>query len=95
MDEPRLADARLADQGDDLAVAAAGPFGRALERGKLRLASHETGQTARRRGLEPPTRRLGSAQLIGLDRLGDAADRGRAERLDLHEAPGKVQLWWP
>ena len=51
-DQPRLADARLADQRHDLAVAAARPAERPAERLQLGVPAHEPGQPARGRRLE-------------------------------------------
>ena len=82
-EEARLADARLADDGRELASAAAGKLEGVAEQVQLRIAADEARETAGGRGLQSRAHGCGPDDLVDLDR-GGALDRHRAERRDLH-----------
>ena len=80
-DEPRLADARLADDRDHLAVARGRAPERLAELLQLGVAPDEAGQPARGRRVEPRARRPGAGQLVDLDRRLEPLDRHRPSGL--------------
>ena len=91
VEQARLADTGLADHGDDLAVAAAGPVERPPQGLDFGLAPDEPAEPARQGGLEarPHGRRAG--QLEDLDGRLQPLDRDRTEPVHLNEPLGELQ----
>ena len=75
----RLADARLAGDQDDLALARPGPALPLQQIGALGLAPDEGGESRRMRSLEPALALGDAERRPGLDRLGEPLDRVPAE----------------
>ena len=90
-DEAGLPDARLPDEGDDLAV----PGGRALKRLAqllhLAVPADERGQPPGGRRLQPRPNRSRSGHLVDLDGRAQALDRHRAERCHSDVALGQSE----
>ena len=82
-DQPRLADARLADQRRDLPVTGPARSSARVERGHLGIPADEAGQTPRGRHLEARPGVPAPSSSNDLDRLGQPLDRDRPERADL------------
>ncbi len=79
-EQPRLADARLADEEDDLALAGAGPLEGVEELAQLALAPHEGGEPAVGLDLQPRARLARAHDLPRGHRLGLALELELAER---------------
>jgi hypothetical protein len=69
VEQPRLAHAGLADQGDDLALAGRGQLARPLEGRQLALAADEGREAPAGRRLEARARRTDARQIERLDWL--------------------------
>ena len=83
-EQPRLAGARLRHRRDDLPMPGlARLLGGMLHRIHLALASDELRQPAPRRALQARAQRPEARHLENIDRLGDAFDPGRPQRLEL------------
>ena len=92
-EETGLAHSRLADGGDDLAVADASPLQRPAKDVKLGFASHEASEAASSSGFEPAVQRTDPEEFENLHRVRESPYRHRAERVDLNKAldqPGGV-----
>ena len=79
--EPALAQTRLAHHRDDLAVTGRRSLPGAEQRVELRLAADETGEAPLGQGFEPALPLTGGDGLVGNDRLRLALQRERANRL--------------
>ena len=88
IEQARLADARLADDGHHLAVAGSRSLQRLAKLLDLSVAPDEAREAARGRGLQPRARRSRAGNLIDLHRLAQSLHVDRAERLHLHVAFG-------
>ncbi len=80
-DEPRLADARLADEHHDLAVSAPGLLHGRGEVAQLRIPSDEAAQAPGGRQLEPRADRTRCLELVDFHRGCESLDRDRTEGL--------------
>ena len=80
-EQARLAGARLCHRGDDLAVTGLGLVGGGLHRIHLALAADELRKPTPGRSLQSGSQRSQPGHLIDVDRLADALDLGRSERL--------------
>ena len=80
-EEPRLADAGLADDGHDLAVPGAGPLQGLAELLQLRVAPDEAGEAPGGGRLQPRAHGPGADDLEDLERGVQPLDRPRPERL--------------
>src|SRR5262249_36548583 len=89
-DETGLADAWLANQRDDLAVAGVGARQSLADGFDLGVAADEAREPARRRRLQARAREPG-AYHEHLDRLAEPLHGDRAERLDLDVALGEAE----
>jgi hypothetical protein len=91
-DQPGLADAGLADNGDDLAMPGAGPLEGDAQLVQLPVASNEAGQPAGRGDLQTRPRRGETGELEHFHGLAEPLDGHGAERfhpdVPLHEAEG-------
>ena len=81
--EPRLPDARLADDRDDLAAAHAGLLQRPAQLVQLVAAPHEPRQAPGGRGLKARADRARPHHFVHLDRAVEPLDLSRAQRLHL------------
>jgi hypothetical protein len=90
-DEPGLADAGLARDGDHLPVAAGDRVQRPAELLQLAPAPDEPGQSAGRRRVEARPQRPGPDQLVHVDRLAEPLHAHRPQRLHLDVALGEAQ----
>src|SRR5208282_6936476 len=79
-EQARFADPGLADGGDHLSPPALRVFERALHLRQFGLASHELGEPAPRRRLQPRTQLAEPRHVVHVDRLADAFNPGCAER---------------
>ena len=77
-----LAGTRRGDDADDLAVTGARLLQCGVEGLHVGVAADEARESARARDLEPRAQRAQSRHLVNVDRLADAFDPGRAERLE-------------
>src|SRR5687767_4799712 len=89
--QARLADARLADDGQDLTAPLASLFERAAELLELRVATHEERKAASGSQLEPRPYGADTREFMDLDRVGHALDRDRPAGCDLNVAFGELQ----
>ncbi len=91
VEQPRFADAGLADDGHHLSP----PMRRLVQRQAqpldLGLAADELSEPARHGHLEARTGGAGADDLVDLHRFGQSLDRRQAERLDLDAALGAAQ----
>ena len=83
VEQARFAGACLRHRGDDLPAPGPRLLGRALERVHLGIPPHELRQSAAGRALQPRPQRPESCHLINADRLAQAFDPGRTQRLEL------------
>jgi hypothetical protein len=90
-EEAGLADAGLADDADELAVAGVGPLEGVGEAVQLGRAADEPGEAPGRRGLQAGARGAGADDLVDLDWLGETLHGHGAQRLDLDEAFGQTR----
>ena len=90
VEQPRLADARIADQGDDLALPGRGQLVRPIERRQLVPAADEGREAAAGRCLEARARRTDAHQIERLDRLRQALHRHLPQRPQVDEAFGEA-----
>ena len=90
-DQPRLADAGLADHRHELAVALARSLQRLAQHLDFRVATHEAREPTRRRGLQPTPHRAHAGQLEDLDWRREPLYRHGTARGDLDEAFGQGQ----
>ncbi len=81
--EARLPNARLADDGHDLALTASGASERQAQLLQLRLAPDEARETPRGRRSKPRPLRSGPHYLVDLNGRFEALHGHRPERLDL------------
>ena len=89
MIEARLADARLADDGNDLAAALTRAGQRLADARDLRLAADEPRESGGTAGLQPRPCPKSARQFEHRDRLGQALDRDVAQRLEGQPAFGQ------
>src|SRR4051812_20520781 len=87
--KPRLADAGLADDGDDLAAALTGGGQRLVDACDLRLSADETCEGRGTAGLQAGACPERARQFEHRDRLGQALDRHVAQRLEGKPAFGQ------
>ena len=90
VEQPRLADARIADEGDDLAVAGSGQLTRPIERRQFARPADERRQATDGGGLEPGARCPDPLQIEGLDGLRQALDRHPPQAPQFDEALGEA-----
>jgi hypothetical protein len=90
-EQARLADAGLADDGHELAPAAAGALEGVAELVQLRVTTDVARETAGGRGLQPRANGGGSDELVDLERHGEPLDHHGAEWRDLHVPLGEAQ----
>jgi hypothetical protein len=86
VDQPRLPDARLADQRDHAAASGARRRERAVHRHELVAPSGEPREAAVRRPLEARAQRTGAEELVETHRTADAPDLRRPEIAEREEA---------
>src|SRR5207253_11173230 len=87
-DQPRLADSGFPKDGDDLAMAGAGPRQRLAEPSQFGVASGEAGEAPGGRRLNSGPSGRDPDELEHLDRLRQSLDRDPAGRDDPDEALG-------
>jgi hypothetical protein len=92
VEETRLPDARLADEGDYLTVALARALQRAPQLLQLSVAPHEPREPARRRAFEPRPHGARAHDFIDVDRLAHALDLDGSQRLDGDVALGRRRV---
>ena len=80
VEKPRLADAGLAHDADNLTLAGRGPIAGATQQLELGFATDESGEPPGREGLHPRSWHVDAGQLVHVD--------GRLEPLDGHLAEG-------
>src|SRR5262245_24147239 len=90
--EAGLADAGLAHDGDDLAVAAPRLLQRRAELAHFDVAPDEAAQAPARGRLKPRPRLPGRDEVVDLNGSVEALDGNGAEGLDLHEALGQARV---
>ena len=90
VEQPRLAHARIADQGDDLALAGRGQLARPIERRQFVPAADEGREAPAGRCLEARARRTDAHQIERLDRLRQALHRHLPQRPQVDEAFGEA-----
>ena len=91
--QPRLAQARLGDQQDHLAIAAAGGGPAILQQAELPFPSGQRGQPGPAAGLEAA---LGVARALDREdrhRLGEPLERVRSQRLDVEAPMQQIDGW--
>jgi hypothetical protein len=86
VEQARLPDPRLSDDGHHLALAATRPLEGAAQEIELGVAPHEAGEAARGGGLQPGAHRAHPRHFPGLERLAEPLRVDRAQRCDLHKA---------
>ena len=90
-EQPGLAHAGLAHHSHDLAVTGPRALERLAEGVDLRLAPHEMGEPAGRRGLHARAHQPDPGDLVHVHRGVEPLDGQRAQRLDLNEALRQAQ----
>src|SRR5262245_2491269 len=91
VEQPRLPDARLSHDGDDLSMAVPRSVEGPMELRELRIPPDELAEPPSGRGLQARADRPGSGNLVRLNRDGEALDADLAERRDTDVTFGAPQ----